>query len=151
MNTEATNSIQMEANTSDVSVWGFAKHIKASAAVDVDVTPSEARIKYEIVPDIRRYGIHGIDIDILEVSVTLNWMAYLDELSEDEIIPLKNAGGIVYPSSPDRIEGQVEINEKKGCAESKWSLNSKLAFTERGSLYVSGLEINFTDGSIDVI
>jgi len=134
---------ESEIEPSDVIIFHFNDYLDLE---DVDIeTRLYLKVQFSLTPDIRKWGLKGIDIDVESVKGTLYWEAYLSELSEEQITKLIAKGGVK--------EGKKVVGEKSLSFKpySDWTIKHDIEFSEYGSFRIDGAEIDFKEKTIELL
>lgn len=126
----------------DIEVYGINKFMNIGKNIDVDTT-SSARVSYYIEPDIKEYGIRGIDVYIKSFSLMIEWTVYKDDLTEEDIRSLVAAGGTVYSND---VSGEIDIQ----CLETEWDITNDMEFTTSGALGINNVTVDLKKKKIEI-
>lgn len=126
----------------DIEVYGINKFMNIGKNIDVDTT-SSARVSYYIEPDIKEYGIRGIDVYIKSFSLMIEWTVYKDDLTEEDIRSLVAAGGTVYSND---VSGEIDIQ----CLETEWDITNDMEFTTSGALGINNVTVDLENKKIEI-
>lgn len=85
-------TFESEIESSDITIYNINDYLGIKKLVDVE-TSCNLKVEFRLTPDIRKWGLKGIDIAIENVSGNLYWEAYLEELTEEQIDKLIAKGG----------------------------------------------------------
>lgn len=137
-------TFESEIESSDITIYNINDYLGIKKLVDVE-TSCNLKVEFHLTPDIRKWGLKGIDIAIENVSGNLYWEAYLEELTEEQIDKLIAKGG---KKVGKKIEGEKSLSFK---SYSDWTVTHDIEFSEYGSFRIDGANIDFKDKTLELL
>lgn len=139
---------QLEFNTQlpakDVDVYGLEEMIFGrDSNVSLDLDATYTKIYWTLTPDLRDYGVRGLDLSIQKVNATIVYSVHEDDLTQTEKDALIKLGGVVNTYNY-QIEGKIELSDYA------FVIKSKFGFDPSGYCEPSAAEIDFVKMTIEV-
>ncbi len=131
------NDLQFTAELkgTDIYIYRLNRYL---GVTDCDIeTEITATVKFHVEIEAREWGVKGIDIFVDSVTVYVNWEAYIEDITAEEITALLKAGGVYLNET---IVGTIEINtggEKGG----KWEVKNEME--ARCTITPNDIEVDF--------
>jgi len=116
---------------SDISVYNFDGTMNSPSNIDLDVEANgKGYVIWSLDPDMRSYGIKSMGLSIDRVSVEIAWEYY---------------------NPNEQIKSGVVMFDTKEAQYSDWNVQIDIEFDPSGSIYPSGLEIDFLRKSVTIL
>lgn len=126
----------------NVSVTGLRELLRVQ---DVDCIHRTAEVMYDLQMELKSWGIKYISPVVVRVVASVEWYAFIGDLTIAEVNALKSYGG--DDMSGEDITGTIVIDTAQ---DKVWKIEIATKFSDDGGFIISDIEIDFNKKVISI-